>query len=120
MPESHTAANIQTCLTTTIKKRAHDLNTVLVYMVTENGQNIQAAVRQMEWTSLQCMGHTFQLAIKDAKEETPAVSALQEGTSNSGVLQAQCPGNTMAQELPEAYGAAKHKSCSRCGHVVAQ
>lgn len=84
MPESHTAANIQTCLTTTIKKRAHDLNTVLVYMVTENGQNIQAAVHQMEWTSLQCMGHTFQLAIKDAKEETPAVSALQEGTSNSG------------------------------------
>ncbi|KAG0420885.1 hypothetical protein HPB47_003201 [Ixodes persulcatus] len=30
----------------------------------------------MEWIPLQCLGHTFQLAIKAAKEETPAVSLL--------------------------------------------
>lgn len=30
----------------------------------------------MEWIPLQWLGHTFQLTIKNAKEETPAVSPL--------------------------------------------
>lgn len=76
MPESHTAVNIQSCLTAIVQEWAPNLNSVPVYVVTDNGRNIRAAVRQMEWTPLQCMGHTFQLAIKDAKDETPAVSLL--------------------------------------------
>ncbi|KAL1426821.1 hypothetical protein MTO96_017963 [Rhipicephalus appendiculatus] len=47
-----------------------------VYVVTYNGRNIRAAVRQMEWIPIQCLGHTLQLAIKDAKEEIPMVSSL--------------------------------------------
>ncbi|KAH9360449.1 hypothetical protein HPB48_013424 [Haemaphysalis longicornis] len=30
----------------------------------------------MEWTPLQCLANTLQLAAKDSKEETPAVSVL--------------------------------------------
>lgn len=76
LPESHTAANIKTCLTQIIEDWSLDLSNVPVYVVTDNGRNIRAAVRQMEWTPLQCLGHTFQLAVRDAKEETPAVSLL--------------------------------------------
>lgn len=81
LPEGHTTANIQSCFTTTIKKRALDLNAVHVCMVTDNGRNIHAAVHQMEWTQLQCMVHLVQhldvqLVIKDAREVTPAVSLL--------------------------------------------
>ncbi|KAG0410779.1 hypothetical protein HPB47_012107 [Ixodes persulcatus] len=76
LPENHTAVNIQSCLTEIIKDWSLDLSSVPTYVVTDNGRNIRAAVRQMEWIPLQCLGHTFQLAIKDAKEETPAVSLL--------------------------------------------
>ncbi|KAH7932833.1 hypothetical protein HPB49_003340 [Dermacentor silvarum] len=76
LQESHTAVNIQACLTEIVKEWSFDLSNVPVYVVTDNGQNICAAVRQMEWIPLQCLGHTLQLAIKDAKEETPVVSSL--------------------------------------------
>ncbi|KAH7961264.1 hypothetical protein HPB52_006394 [Rhipicephalus sanguineus] len=76
LQESHTAVNIQACLTEIVKEWSLDLGTVPVYVVTDNGRNIRAAVRQMEWIPLQCLGHTLQLAIKDAKEETPVVSSL--------------------------------------------
>ncbi|XP_037509357.1 zinc finger BED domain-containing protein 4-like [Rhipicephalus sanguineus] len=76
LQESHTAVNIQACLTEIVKEWSLDLSTVPVYVVTDNGRNIRAAVRQMEWIPLQCLGHTLQLAIKDAKEETPVVSSL--------------------------------------------
>lgn len=76
LPESHTAANIKTCLTKITEDWSLDLTNVPVYVVTDNGRNIRAAVRQMDWTPLQCLGHTFQLAVRDAKEETPAVSLL--------------------------------------------
>lgn len=57
------------------KEWALDLDALPVYTITGNGKNIRTAVCQKEWTSLQCMGRTFQMAIKDAKE-THAVSSL--------------------------------------------
>ncbi|KAH9375516.1 hypothetical protein HPB48_016076 [Haemaphysalis longicornis] len=74
--ESHTAANIKTCLTKITENWSLDLTNVFAYVVIDNGRNIRAAVRQTDWTPLQCLGHTFQLAVRDAKEETPAVSLL--------------------------------------------
>ncbi|KAH9382860.1 hypothetical protein HPB48_023422 [Haemaphysalis longicornis] len=71
LPESHT-----TCLTEITKNWSLDLTNVPLYVVTDNPRNIRAAVRQMYWTPLQCLGHTFQLAVRDAKEEMPAVSLL--------------------------------------------
>ncbi|KAL1485948.1 hypothetical protein MTO96_031647, partial [Rhipicephalus appendiculatus] len=76
LQESHTAVNIEACLTEIVKEWSLDLSSMPVYVVTDNGRNIRAAVRQMEWIPIQCLGHTLQLAIKDAKEETPMVSSL--------------------------------------------
>nr|XP_050024257.1 zinc finger BED domain-containing protein 4-like [Dermacentor andersoni] len=75
LQESHTAVNIQACLTEIVKEWSLDLSTVPVDVVTDNGRNIRAAMRQIQWIPLQCLGHTLQLAIEDAKE-TPLVSLL--------------------------------------------
>ncbi|KAH7980613.1 hypothetical protein HPB49_017600 [Dermacentor silvarum] len=76
LQESHTAVNIEACLTEIVKEWSLDLSNRPVYVGTYIGRNIRAAVRQMEWIPLQCLGHTLQLAIKDAKEDTPVVSLL--------------------------------------------
>lgn len=76
LPESHTAANIKTSLIKITAKWSLGLSNMPVYVVTDNGSIIRAAVLQMELNSLQCFGHTFQLAVRDAKKETPAVSLL--------------------------------------------
>ncbi|KAL1431729.1 hypothetical protein MTO96_013837 [Rhipicephalus appendiculatus] len=76
LQESHTAVNIQDCLTESVKEWSLDLSSRPLYVVTDNGRNMRAGVHQTEWIPLQCLGHTLQLAIKDAKEETPVVLSL--------------------------------------------
>ncbi|KAH7963474.1 hypothetical protein HPB52_021241 [Rhipicephalus sanguineus] len=73
LQESHTAVNIQACLTEIVKEWSLDISNM---PVRDNGWNIRAVVHQMEWIPLECLGHTLQLAIKDAKEEMPVVSSL--------------------------------------------
>lgn len=76
LPGSHTVDDIKTCLTQIIQEWSLNLSNVPMYVVTDNGHNIRAAMSEMEWTPLQCLGTTLQLAAKDSKEETPAVSVL--------------------------------------------
>lgn len=50
--------------------------TIPIYVVTDNGKNISKAVRdKSNWTHLRCFAHTLQLALKDAKNETPGMNA---------------------------------------------
>lgn len=129
LPEGHTTANIQSCFTTTIKKRALDLNAVHVCMCacvhgngqwpeyscscTSNGVDTASVHGTSGTTSGRTTGHQ-----RCQGSDPCCVFALQEGMSNSGALQAQHAGNTMAQEYPEVYGAAKYKSCPRCRYKV--
>ncbi|KAH9361014.1 hypothetical protein HPB48_006327 [Haemaphysalis longicornis] len=76
LPEIHTAANIKTCLTKITENWSLDLSNVPVYVVTDSGRNIRASAYQIDWTPLQCLEHTFQLAVRDTKEETLAVSLM--------------------------------------------
>lgn len=41
---------------------------ILIYIVTDNANNIQCAIKNnSQWTHVNCMAHTLQLAINDAK-----------------------------------------------------
>lgn len=41
---------------------------ILIYIVTVNANNIQCAIKKnSQWTHVNCMAHTLQLAINDAK-----------------------------------------------------
>ncbi|XP_064476239.1 zinc finger BED domain-containing protein 4-like [Ornithodoros turicata] len=46
------------------------------FIVTDNGRNIRAAVRQLPWSERACFAHTLELAINDARACTPAVDQL--------------------------------------------
>ncbi|KAH7970899.1 hypothetical protein HPB49_016628 [Dermacentor silvarum] len=74
--ESHTACNIMEHLQAMMDNWELPLQEVSVYVVTDNARNFRAALRGISCVSMQCMGHTLQLAIKDAKEETAGVPAI--------------------------------------------
>ncbi|XP_064475355.1 zinc finger BED domain-containing protein 4-like [Ornithodoros turicata] len=46
------------------------------FIVTDNGRNIRAAVRQLPWSERACFAHTLQLAINDSRACIPAVDQL--------------------------------------------
>ncbi|KAH7968834.1 hypothetical protein HPB52_011713 [Rhipicephalus sanguineus] len=74
--ESHTACNILEHLQAMMDNWELPLQKVPVCVVTDNARNFRAALRGISCVPMQCMGHTLQLAIKDAKEETAGVFAI--------------------------------------------
>lgn len=73
MTESHTACNILAHLQEMMAEWELPLDQLPIYFVSDNARNYRAALRSLLCTPLQCLGHTLQLAIKDAKEVTPGV-----------------------------------------------
>lgn len=67
-PESHTADNLAESLRNAFN---------LACITTENGANIVAAVRKLEWPWLNCFGHNLNLAV------TNSMSAEKERTSGA-------------------------------------
>ncbi|KAH7967623.1 hypothetical protein HPB52_001229 [Rhipicephalus sanguineus] len=76
LTESHTACNILEHLQAMMDNWELPLQKVPVCVVTDNARNFCAALRGISCVPMQCMGHTLQLAIKDAKEETAGVFAI--------------------------------------------
>ncbi|KAL3220423.1 hypothetical protein MRX96_005420 [Rhipicephalus microplus] len=74
--ESDTACNILEHLQAIMKNWELPLQKVPVYVVTDNARNFRVALRGIYCIPMQCMGHTLQLAIKDAKEETAGLPAI--------------------------------------------
>ncbi|KAH6937304.1 hypothetical protein HPB50_026499 [Hyalomma asiaticum] len=74
--ESHTALSILEHLQAMIDNWELPLQKVPLCVVTDNARNFRAALRGISCVPMQCMGHTLQLAIKDAKEETAGVPAI--------------------------------------------
>lgn len=73
MTDSHTASNILAHLQEMMAEWELPLDKLPVYFVSDNARNYRAALRSLQCTALQCLGHTLQLAIKDSKETTPGV-----------------------------------------------
>ncbi|KAH7979075.1 hypothetical protein HPB49_007972 [Dermacentor silvarum] len=97
------------------------LQKVSVYVVTDNARNFRAALRGISCIPMQCMGHTLQLAIKDAKEETAAVPAiLKEVSRNCWSLQTQCPSCGKTAGLPAMDGALSFGTYSSRGNKLEQ
>ncbi|XP_049514970.1 zinc finger BED domain-containing protein 4-like [Dermacentor silvarum] len=72
--ESHTACNILEHLQAMMDN--WELPKVPVCVVTDNARNFRAVLRGISCVPMQCMGHTLQLTIKDAKEETAGVPVI--------------------------------------------
>lgn len=73
--ESHTASNIASALDD-VSNEWDIPSHVTVHIVTDNGRNIRAAVRQLPWFERSCFAHTLQLSISDAFAETPTATAV--------------------------------------------
>ncbi|KAH7946188.1 hypothetical protein HPB49_021227 [Dermacentor silvarum] len=74
--ESHTVCNILEHLQAMMDNWELPLQKVSVYVVADNARNFRAALKGISCVPMQCMGHTLQLAIKDANEETAGVPAI--------------------------------------------
>ncbi|KAH7968703.1 hypothetical protein HPB52_010686 [Rhipicephalus sanguineus] len=74
--ESHTACNILEHLQAMMDNWELPLQKLPVYVVMDNARNFRAALTGISCVPMQCMGHTLQLAIKDAEEETAGVPAI--------------------------------------------
>lgn len=46
-----------------------DLNTVPIYIATDNARNINTAVQSMGWNHIRCFAHTLNLALTDSKND---------------------------------------------------
>ncbi|KAM4590974.1 E3 SUMO-protein ligase ZBED1-like [Odontesthes bonariensis] len=65
MPQNHTAENIAEALHSAFDAWSLDQNK-LACITTDNGANIVAAVRKLQWTWLNCFGHNLHLAVTNA------------------------------------------------------
>ncbi|XP_051997764.1 E3 SUMO-protein ligase ZBED1-like [Xyrauchen texanus] len=65
MPENHTSDNISDALRHTFEEWSLD-EKKLVCITTDNGANIVAAVKKLNWPWLNCFGHNLHLAITNA------------------------------------------------------
>lgn len=75
-PEKHTGSNIAAALSALCEEWGISTDEYKLYIVTDNGRNIRAAVKKLKWHERSCFAHTLQLAIHDAKQECPELSAL--------------------------------------------
>lgn len=75
-PESHTADNLAESLRSAFKEWGLNEKN-LACITTDNGANIVAAVRKLEWPWLNCFGHNLNLAV------TNSMSAEKERTSRA-------------------------------------
>ncbi|KAK7898280.1 hypothetical protein WMY93_019133 [Mugilogobius chulae] len=76
MPQNHTAENLAEVLQSAFSEWSLDKNK-LTCITTDNGANIVAAVRKMDWPWLNCFGHNLHLAV------TNAVSSTKERTARA-------------------------------------
>ncbi|KAG0421889.1 hypothetical protein HPB47_002249 [Ixodes persulcatus] len=74
--ESHTASNIPKHLQTMMDDWELPLQRVPIYVATDIAENFCGVLTSFPCISMQCIGHTLQLAIKDAKEETAGVPSI--------------------------------------------
>lgn len=64
-PESHTADNLAKSLCSAFKEWGLNEKN-LACVTTDNGSNIVAAVRKLEWPWLNCFGHNLNLAVTNS------------------------------------------------------
>ncbi|XP_064475751.1 E3 SUMO-protein ligase ZBED1-like [Ornithodoros turicata] len=73
--ESYTALNFSSMLQE-LCSEWHIPSSVTAFIVTDNGRNMRAAVRQLPWKERACLAHTLQLAINDALPQVPGLTEL--------------------------------------------
>lgn len=75
-PEKHTGNNIAGALNALCEEWGIPTEKYKLYIVTDNGRNIRAAVKKLKWCERSCFAHTLQLAINDAKHQCSTLSTL--------------------------------------------
>ncbi|XP_064475464.1 zinc finger BED domain-containing protein 4-like [Ornithodoros turicata] len=75
-PEKHTGNNIAAALNSLCEEWGILNEKYKLYIVTDNGRNIRAAVKKLKLSERSCFAHTLQLAIHDAKQECSTLSTL--------------------------------------------
>lgn len=83
-PGSHTASAIQEKLEVAVEEWKLPVNTIPIYIVTDNAKNFIAAINKTSWTHMQCFAHTLQLAIQSAKKEHEVEALLAKGRAIVG------------------------------------
>ncbi|XP_038062433.1 E3 SUMO-protein ligase ZBED1-like [Patiria miniata] len=70
LPESHTAENLANALRSTLTQWNLPVSK-LSCITTDNGANIVAAIRQLQWPWLNCFGHNLNLGVTRAITDEP-------------------------------------------------
>lgn len=96
------------------------LQKVPVYLVMDSAQNFHATFNGISCASMQCIGHTMQLAIKDAKEETAGVPAILKKCRAIVGHYTQCSSCGKTAGLPVTNGSLGSGTYSRRGNKVEQ
>ena len=78
--ESHTAENIGATLVPITDK--WNITEKVCCVITDNANNIVAAVRNNKWNHLPCFAHTLNLLVTNSLQEVPEISAILQRCKN--------------------------------------
>ena len=78
--ESHTAENIGATLVAITDK--WNIKEKVCCVITDNANNIVAAVRNNKWNHLPCFAHTLNLLVTNSLQEVPEISAILQRCKN--------------------------------------